>query len=225
MPRIRSPDFSYNTYTEYVHSKHPQLFARATPADSDTHWLRAVLRVPQQQDLERTVFPHDFGVSLLGIMNDHFTILWSTSFTEYGNHIQALDCNESVLSTAAADLVQKIDELDATTNLQILVIHCFPSQHGPSGIMTGRLRSDSAFEALIDATGARLGLDPRFFIAHFNKSISRHQEPEWQPLPSQKNFVQLSDSGGGYITATSGCGNLSENQIGKHKCAPEQTND
>lgn len=214
-PSPHTQQFPSTDYGDYARSEYRDFFVPSTVAPN-IHWLRAVLNPLQQPKLDETILPSTFGVSLLGIEGSRLILKWSTCFEEHGDSIVYQGPGNSAPSNIVEDLSEQIDELCATSNAQILVVHCLSDGSGPAVPANTSIVPGSTIEDLIDMIGARLNLNPRFFVEHFSTDIIGYHEPIGQILPSEKDYVNLSHPDGGYITATSGSANLPGTSMGMH---------
>ncbi|PVI01981.1 hypothetical protein DM02DRAFT_703656 [Periconia macrospinosa] len=193
----RTQHFPHTNYGDYVRSKHHELSNSSTR--TGIHWLQVVIDPLTRPDLGRAILPRNFGVSLLDIEEGRLMLKWSTCFKEQDGSLLYQESDGSALLSINEAVLDRIDELCATSNTQILVIHCLPDRNNTPVPPD----SGTAMERLIDTIGSRFSLNPRFFVEHFSKEVRRYHEPNAQILPSEKDYVLLNHPNGGYITATS----------------------
>ena len=203
LPPFNSDAFSYNTYAEYVHAEHKALLSELPDKqrETDSHWLTDIFKDPWA--------PRSFGypplgdihASIIDFLDGRGSLTWSSFFL--APEESAENDNSAQTRTAPGQLLQRIDQPEPEVAFRVVVLHFLPKPYdnqlseGPLGLNN---------EAFIDVLGARYGLRPGFFVGHIQdkmlESDRRKQSTHLQMLPSEKNYITLEHSDGGFISTT-----------------------
>ncbi|KAL2802442.1 hypothetical protein BJX63DRAFT_415109 [Aspergillus granulosus] len=174
----------------------PHLFRSGNPSNPQNHWLEKVLNPFQRHGVN--VFPDAFGVSLVEFVEGRGILRWSTCFEEKEGIVIYCGPDDSDLRTVVDNVRKELDEAltSSDSNLRVLLVHCLLEGPGAAPpVWQAKLKE------VIDTIGKRLKLDPLFFVEHFDMVTEQHESAA-QALPSSKDYLQLQDPHGGYVTAT-----------------------
>lgn len=206
---IRLSQFPYDSYTDYVRTQHGDHLSDSGANNANAYWLYDAFH-------PYLVLPFEhLGVSILELVNGHINLGWSSSFEMPANELTVLSTDLSTRNTAAAELLERIDNGTAAIDFRVAVVHCFPRKHQHGSQSSECLPQDPAWGDILDAVGVSFKLEPNFFVEHLAGSMPEHTAL-WQSLRSERGFVYLKRPGGGHITFTLRSASVSSPQIGQH---------
>lgn len=206
---LRSSQFPFDSYSDFVRTQHNDILSGSDVNPENAYWLYNAFEPYAALPFEQ------LGVSILEAVDGHINLGWSSSFEMQGKEVTSLTSAPSTLTNIAAELLRRIDNCGAAIEFRAIIVHCFPRELHHGSRSNDRLPQDPAWGDLLDVVGARFELKPNLFIGHLSRSMPKHTA-KWHSLPSERDYVRLTNPGGGHITFTLCSASVSSVRTGQH---------